>query len=417
MIATPCAWGSVLPAGRTFAAVPSRRRPVVIAERDPQVLDYVRTALLANPPGSPLPGWVFSLARQAMRVPGAWRLAPTIRAGHTGPSGAAECGIADWLHTEGHRLVVLDHSHDPDARFVLLVFPAGEAEPRMAMKVAASRDAVDRVRAEASTLAALGLHRLQPLAATVPLDLGRPDDVTAAVLVTTAQPGVPMLVDYHRRGHTRRPGTVRADFAAAGRWLARMQSLTPGPRARLGLVTGAVSSARARLAGSAADLSEVLRRLDDLQERLGRYDAEQTLVHGDFWAGNILLRDGVVSGVVDWERGAASGNPVRDLARFAVTYSDYLDAHTRIGHTVRGHRGLVAGQPGGGVGYAIDGTGWYPDLVRGFVTDGLRRLGLPPVLLRDVMLAEVAAIATEASEADFSRRQWTLFAQASEPSR
>lgn len=45
-----------------------------------------------------------------------------------------------------------------------------------------------------------------------------------------------------------------------------------------------------------------------------------TLVHGDFWPGNLLWREGRLVGVVDWED-AAVGNP---LADFAISRLDLL---------------------------------------------------------------------------------------------
>jgi aminoglycoside phosphotransferase (APT) family kinase protein len=41
------------------------------------------------------------------------------------------------------------------------------------------------------------------------------------------------------------------------------------------------------------------------------------LLHGDFWPGNILWRDGVLVGVIDWED-ACLGDPVADLATARV---------------------------------------------------------------------------------------------------
>jgi aminoglycoside phosphotransferase (APT) family kinase protein len=41
-------------------------------------------------------------------------------------------------------------------------------------------------------------------------------------------------------------------------------------------------------------------------------------VHGDFWARNILIRDGRVSGVVDWEAAQMSGPPWQDPFDFAM---------------------------------------------------------------------------------------------------
>jgi aminoglycoside phosphotransferase (APT) family kinase protein len=41
------------------------------------------------------------------------------------------------------------------------------------------------------------------------------------------------------------------------------------------------------------------------------------LLHGDFWAGNLLWREGALVGVVDWED-AALGEPLLDLAQARV---------------------------------------------------------------------------------------------------
>ena len=90
-------------------------------------------------------------------------------------------------------------------------------------------------------------------------------------------------------------------------------------------------------------------------------------MHGDFWFGNLLVAGDAVTGVVDWENGGVTGCPLRDLARFPLSYSLYLDRHTRPGHRVLGHRGLRRDGFGAGVRYALLGSGWLPDLVRGFL--------------------------------------------------
>lgn len=45
----------------------------------------------------------------------------------------------------------------------------------------------------------------------------------------------------------------------------------------------------------------------------GRSEGSRCLLHGDFWAGNLLWRDGVLVGVLDWEDGAL-GDPLSDVA-------------------------------------------------------------------------------------------------------
>jgi aminoglycoside phosphotransferase (APT) family kinase protein len=50
-----------------------------------------------------------------------------------------------------------------------------------------------------------------------------------------------------------------------------------------------------------------------------------TLLHGDYWPGNILWRDGVVEAVIDWED-AALGDPLADVS---ITRLEMLWAHGR----------------------------------------------------------------------------------------
>jgi aminoglycoside phosphotransferase (APT) family kinase protein len=57
------------------------------------------------------------------------------------------------------------------------------------------------------------------------------------------------------------------------------------------------------------------------------------LLHGDFWPGNILWRDGHIVGVVDWED-AALGDPLADVAnsRLEMLWAVGIDAMRRFTH-------------------------------------------------------------------------------------
>ncbi|MDQ2751002.1 MAG: phosphotransferase [Actinomycetota bacterium] len=404
---TWCTWRDLLPADRSFVSIPSRRSPVIVAERDGAVLSYVRAALLATPPRSTVPGWVFEAARQLLRVPGAWAVAPRHRPTTGRPEQPTRNNLSDWFADSRYRLVVLDHSHDPDRRFIFLLFPPGSADPSVAVKVATCAASALRLDAERDRLRAIDGPALDAVNGTVPRLVAMDGDLPA--LATTAQAGVPMLVTYHRMGHTRRRRRVRADFAAASSWLGTLQSMIVAGPERLDIAQSTVDAAQAQLADTPSQLALVQIGLTTLRRRLRRHRTPRTIVHGDFWAGNILVRDGAVSGVVDWERSEPAGAPVRDLARFAVTYSLYLDRHSRPSARVAGHPGYIAGTPGGGVGYALEGTGWYPQLVHAFLDEGLSRLGLPASLGPDLMLAELAAIAAEASDDAFAHEQWRTF--------
>lgn len=418
----PGVWQELLPPGRRFVALPSKQRPIVVAEAEPRVLRYVRTALLATPPRSAAPAWLYTSARHALRVPGAWRLAPRLTVRPSAPgaptqrldssvsaSGPGPSPVEALIAESGVSLLALDHSHNPDARVVLLLFAPHGHWPTLALKVPSGPEAAARVLNEADRLRTIGTLPLGAVAPTVPRAVRVLRHGGLPVMVTTAQPGVPMLVAYHRSGHTARPARVQEDLDRAAAWLAALQSATAGETAPLDIAPGAVAALVRRLAREPDAGDRVLSLVAALRRRLRRYSAPRTVVHGDFWPGNVLVRHGRVCGVVDWEWAETAGSPTRDLAHFARGYSEYLDRHTGTGHGVRGHPGIVAGVPGAGVAYALDGSGWYPRLIRRFLTAGLERLALPGVVGRDAVLAELVAVAAEATDEHFARRQLQAF--------
>jgi hypothetical protein len=404
-------WLELLPPGRRFAALPSRHRPLVVAELQPAVLAYVCDVLLTVPPGAKLPSWAYAAAGSALRNRGLLRLLPgTAVAGsvvggtaeHVGPVG----GLAGFVADGGRHLLVLQHGRDPESRWVLLLFAPGARWPSHAVKIGGP--GIDR---EAQRL--VTLERTGTVDGTLPRLVDVLDHRGRRALVSTALPGESMLVRYHRRGHTADPEAVRADFAAAARWLRLAQSNTSAPAEPLDLAADTLARLAARLADEPSG-PLVLDQLDALRGRLRRHRVRRSLVHGDFWPGNLLVDGGEISGVVDWEHSEPAGNPVRDLARFALTYSSYLDRHTRPGRPVPGHPELVVGRPGGGALYGLDGAGWYPGLVREFLGAGLARLELPLSCGRDMVLAEIAALAAEATDPDFADEQLAMFRVLSE---
>lgn len=300
-------------------------------------------------------------------------------------------------------------SKDPNAKVTLLLFPPGQARPVYVAKVPTTDQAACRVEAEAARLRQLHERWLGPEGDTIPgvVDMvrhrGRP------VLVTTALRGRPMTTSYHAWRHTARPKAVASDFAAAARWLAAFQRHTAGPAISLTAMLDGVPAALGIRFGRDPELPDDLRQLAGLMMRLEGQWAPSTAVHGDFWLGNILVDGEAVSGVADWEVARVSDVPVHDLARFALTYSLYLDRHTRPGRPVAGHRGMRAGRWGAGVDHAMDGVGWYPELVREFLANGLARLGVSPSRWRDVVLAELSVIAAEADHVGFAREHLLLF--------
>jgi hypothetical protein len=136
-------------------------------------------------------------------------------------------------------------------------------------------------------------------------------------------------------------------------------------------------------------------------------------VHGDFWMGNLLrVRPGEVSAVVDWERSRPAGVPLDDVFKFPTSYGMYLD------RAEPWRRGRLPGHPGRaalaarwsaygtepnvvGFGYTWFGSGWFPALARSFVTDGLRRLGVPPPVAGPFFVGFLAEQLLAANTEDF----------------
>jgi aminoglycoside phosphotransferase (APT) family kinase protein len=286
----------------------------------------------------------------------------------------------------------------------------------LAVKAPTSDLAAQAVEAEMGMLIALAEACPPSLRQTIPSVVDVVDFDGRPALVTTAVAGTAMTTSYMHWRHTARPALVAGDLAAAGEWLARLQDATAGASAALAMGAGVPERLRARFAGE-EELEADIERLSVLQARLGANRVPRCAVHGDFWIGNVLLSGGKASGVVDWEAGAMSGEPVRDLVRFALMYALYLDRRTRPGRRVSGHSGLRAGRWGAGVEYATDGDGWFPDLFRQFLSEGLRALGASPASWRDAVLVGLAEVAAFTDDPEFGLRHLELFRRLSRAER
>jgi aminoglycoside phosphotransferase (APT) family kinase protein len=318
--------------------------------------------------------------------------------------------LVGFIDQMGGRAACLALSRDPNAKVTILLFPPGATRPAYVAKVPTTDAAARSVEREAEQLAEVGSRAPGPVSATIPEVVATVEHLGRPALIMTALPGRSMLAAYHSWRHTARRTTVAADFTAAGDWLAGLHAAAAGSgHASLAqLMDGAADAISRRFGGQPgadADLADLI----VLRGRLTEHRTPQSIVHGDFWPGNLLIERGRVLGVIDWESARLTGTPVHDLARFVTSYSLYLDRHTRPGHRVAGHPGLRADRWGAGVEYAIGGAGWYPDLARSFVMTGLERLGVPASCWRDVLLADVAASAATADHDEFARSHLMLF--------
>lgn len=315
------------------------------------------------------------------------------------PSAGARLGTLAETVVPGSRSIVIAASKDDNPKVTLLLIPPGAARPTVAVKVATTPGSASSVLREAQVLRSLDRTGLGAVARTVPTVLQVIEHEGLPAMVCDVLEGTPLLVDYHAWRHTARPARVRRDFDLAREWLASLPLTRPGST-----LPGQPWSVR--LAGRWAgdpEVAGVLESLRAAESRLSAPSLPTTLVHGDFWCGNILATGRQVTGVVDWEAAEQQGSPLRDWVRFALSYSLYLDRHTRPGRAVPGHPGLRAGDWGAGVHWALTGHGWYPDLVRDFLTEAVVRLGLPATCWRDAVVLGLTEVAATADHPDFAR--------------
>lgn len=317
---------------------------------------------------------------------------------------------AQLLDRPGVHGVLISASRDPDAKLTfVLTSGLNRQGERLVLKIPATSAAGEAVDHEGRMLVEVRRLGLGRLASTVPRYVESMTVEGRPVLVSTALPGTPMSVGYHRWPHTCHPATVRRDFERAFAWLEEFQSVTTRgsqPVDWPGQVLDAVSG---RWDGHAA-LPAALARLEMAREHLADTTTAVTAVHGDFWFGNLMVEGGAVSGVVDWEHAAPHGSPLRDAARFVLSYGLYLDRHTGHGRRVLGHPGLVRHGFAPGVTYTLCGAGWFPQLARTTLADRLSRLGLDPALWYDVALTGVGEVAASANDDDFGAGHLELLA-------
>jgi hypothetical protein len=314
------------------------------------------------------------------------------------------------------RSAVVGLDRSDDAKVVSLLFDAAGTLVAAA-KVARSRSGEQALVAERDALRAVGCTHSAGLAGTAPRALALFRAAGRLTLVQTPASGRPMSVDYYSVGHVSDPSAVAVDLAAAGDWLALLHRGTWGGR-----ITVAEASRRWLLPALESYRRDVA---DDRPERAlftaarTRVEAHAaatvpvTAVHGDFWMGNVLReRPRRVSAVVDWERSRVAGVPLVVVFKFPTSYGLYLDrAEPWRRGRLPAHRGRddVARlwAPHGdaanlvGFGYTYFGTGWFPALVRSFVTDQVRRLGVPSEVVGPFFVGFLAEQALAANTEDF----------------
>lgn len=318
----------------------------------------------------------------------------------SGPDQAAfRADVRSLFLSDSDRRVAVASTSDGPLTCVVTGTPATAtrkaAEP-LVVRVATSPSAAPAVEREAMLLVELRRRRLGPLEATIPRHVGTRSFNGLPVSLASQLPGRSMSADYHQWFHTARPRMVRRDYQYAADWLASFQDASAVGTEQGSWVSEVAAALEARWSRSpvlAAAMTNLAGAGALDEARLPR-----TAVHGDYAFRNLLLDDRGVTGVVGWFDGEPEGSPLRDLVRFALSYSRSLAAHVGPGHYVAGHPGLrrVGCEPG--IRYALTGHSWYSRLIRSYLADGLTRLGLPSDRWYDAALVGIGEIAAHSRD-------------------
>ena len=223
-------------------------------------------------------------------------------------------GLDSLLSESASRIALLAVSKDQNAKVTLMVFGGDSTVPDLAVKMPTTDAAARVVEHEARILVELRRLRLPIFDRTVPRFVQTVEQRGRTASVVTALPGVPMSTRYHDWHHTARESLVRRDFALAASWLQDMHTATAGAVRPVALADRWSAPIRERWSAD-RDIEWLTDRLAALHEVLHCLTTPRTVVHGDFWCGNILFEGDRVTGVVDWEAGALEDEPLRDLAR------------------------------------------------------------------------------------------------------
>lgn len=279
----------------------------------------------------------------------------------------------------------------------LLLTPSGAASPQLVVKAPTTRSADAEVEREARLLVEVRRLELGRLRATIPRFVQLCENGDRLALVMSALPGRSLARAFCAKAAISHRRCRSAELIAAETWLANFQEASRCGTGPVDLLPIDIVERLDRLDRTLSEvrLEKVTDRIRDLQDRLGRYDAPRSAVHGNFRAAQVLV-DGPaagVSGVLGWKRATTRGEPLVDIGRFAVTHARHRDARRTV--------------PGAAL---LSGRGSHGEEARHFVQAGLTRLGLPEVLWYAVGWAATAAVLAE-TDADVEPRRAAALAR------
>lgn len=318
--------------------------------------------------------------------------------------------------------VVADMDGYRDAKVVITFFDAGGAAVAV-VKVARDSNADVALAHEYRILTTLRGALSPPLLDQIPEPLFLEQLGGRSCLGVGVVDGDPMMVGYRDPSHTADESSVRADLEVAATWLDAFQQEThrgffPMNGTTLASFAEPILRAYEAVIGIDDTVAALFREVRARAQELFGLPIPVTAVHGDYRPGNLLVREDVVTGVVDWERGRVSGSPLWDVYRFSMSYGFSLKRAATAGtpeipgHAERArfeHPWARYGASANAVGFAYTffSQSRLPRLVRASIDTHLEALGLPPeanAVFFPLFLAEQAAALTDPGSRDGIRQ-------------
>ena len=390
-----------------YAALPNPRHPAVILDpRDRRVGTYFmrRVAYAYRPPGRTGARARLEQVRNraALAAPAKVALSATSGRMTVLPSVAAPASLLEELEAfltsswgslelpgpPPDRLTPLVIAHRKPRTAVVSVLLFGGAVPVVA-KLPRYGGSNMELRREAETLELVSGRVVGPLRATIPRSLGVQVVGGTDVLMQTAVPGRHLVAATASKRVSRRRLTRQLDLmfswwselqAASGRWVTVDDALIDEKLVPL-------AEAAVAAIGGDQPVEALLDRAIERARGLVGTPLRLVVVHGDFWAGNVLVHRGRVTGVVDWERAAVDDLPIWDPVKVVMDAAFHLDRHRSVAR--RGRRGLPrwgelgpwrgTADPHFAVGFraALAEPGWLSELAEAALTKAFIGAGIP----------------------------------------
>jgi len=185
---------------------------------------------------------------------------------------------------------------------------------------------------ESQTLEGVFSRVSGPIRGTLPRPLGMHGIAGTDVFLQTVVPGRHLIAETATRRLSR--DRLRHQFdlmfswtaelqAASERWVVVDDALIEGTLAPL-------AEKAIRALGDDPSVRHLLDRALEDARRLRGTPLRLCVVHGDFWAGNVLVGRGRVTGVVDWERAEIEGLPFWDPFKAVMDAAYHLDRYRAI---------------------------------------------------------------------------------------